>query len=620
MRGIFITIFSILLFFFFYNLILGSINVIVTGGAILFFFVFLVVYSILYFITLRIFKSKVPGPIKFLLFILTIVVFYSYFTLEGYIQEVNEKKRLAQYKSLFLGVLQDVPPNADVWADYNRFYASTGNLKDKEGKQPTFKWGDFELTLLDSSYSAREAKAVSLTQPKLLPNGIKCGAELHFSRKQPDDVEDGFSPKFFQFYHCNVDKLSFRLNRQEIQLNNATLYYKNDTEKGYEPEWIELVKQAAAQLNLSEYWFTRLNGQAKIEKEWRASDIGVIFDSMATPVALAVGAQHPTGLGNMKLKKCFMQSSLSLMVLTNLQDENPTLLTDGLVNKSLSPDCPSKIKVALSYYVDGFEEQSSIKELLGNDFSHINNDVYINWNNNRLYSLGSEYDNHPFFWGKLEIKKFKIAEKGKGAIVYFSNNSPMKMGDFTCREAYFKHNNKPSNNSLSYGNFTLVKCGIDDGIILIKNHPIRINKSNLSYFYSNEKSFQKASDFIEVENSQVPQIKSEILKLELMEFSPILNIANNQLYLKQAVINTQGETIALLGEIKAMNPGEKLTLGKCKYDNYSLKLILKNFSDNDVDVSISSEDTVRPVTLINTENADLCQNIQKQPYYLLSEN
>lgn len=597
---------------------------IVAGGAILFFFVFLFVYSILYFITLSFFKEPVPGPIKFLIFILTCVVFYSYFAWEDYVRETNEKERRAHYKNLFLKELQDVPLNAEVWASYDTFHASTDSLKNEEGKQSTFKWGYFELISLDAPYSARrEAKAISLTQPKELPNDILCGKELNFVHNKSSENGDSFSPESFLFSHCNVDKLNIYLSKQEIQLNNAILYYKNDTEKGYEPDWIEVVKQAAAQLGLTEYWFTRLKGQVRIEKEWVGiDDMGILFDETSTPIALAVSAAHQTGLGNMHLKQCLIKPSLPVMILTNLQDENPTLLTDGLVDNSLSPDCPNIINVAFIYYPDTFESSSNKKESLLQPFSHINDYIGILWDDKypRLSSLWSNSDEHSFFWGKLNIKRFQISliNKKKEVTVHLTDNSPIKLGNFACRrEAVFGHNDKPSDNSLAYENFTLVQCDINEGILFIKNHPIKINRSKLAYFYPNEQYPEKISDFKGKTGSQITQVKSEMLKLELMEYPPILNVAGNQFYLKQAVINTKGDTVALLGEIKEMKQREGIILGKCKYEDYSLTLILKNFLGNDVDVSIS---TYYPssATLINTEDANLCESTQTLPYHILT--
>ncbi|WP_143530780.1 hypothetical protein [Rodentibacter myodis] len=601
---------------------------IVSSYLILYYFIILFIYSVLHFITLRLSKHKIKGPIKFLLFIASFAIFFGYFALRNYIDETIYRKRIKESTSIFLEVLQNVPNNTEIWADYDRFYASTDNLKDEKGKQPTFKWGNFELTSLDSRYSTEEVKAVSLTQPKELPKGMQCGMELYFSSKKSKKDEEGeeyyFKPESFQFSHCNVRELALSLHKQKIQLNNAILYYSDGIEKSY-GAWRESVKQAASQLGLNEYWFVRLEGQVRIEKEWVANDddIGVLFDISANPIALVVSAEHQTGLDNMKLKQCFIKSNSSTMILTNLQDEKPTLLTNDLVDNSQSPNCPTLIKVTLDYHPNIFEELSNKKELLLKNFSHLDNNINVNWNDKypRLYSLWTDSNEHSFFWDKLNIKGFNIESMygRKEVRVELTNDSSIKLGNFICRQkATFWHHDKPLDNSLAYENFTLIRCNIDDGILLIKNHPVKINKGKLAYFYPNEQ-YSEIVDFDEIKSVKKSQFKSEYLELDLIEPYPILNIANSQFYLEQAVVNTKNEIIALLGEIKEIAPMEGVTLGKCKYENPSLTLILKNFTDNDVEVSLSTRKHY-PLILKNTENAYSCRDIQKQPYYILSVN
>lgn len=571
----------------------------------------LIIYFALYAVIGLITNKPLTAKVKVLLIIPTISIPLGYIEWSKYRDAKIAQENQIQRIHKLIEALNGLPANADVGEDQYRLYATTNNLKDEYGNQPTFKWGDFELTSFKSTsqYSVDDVEVISLTQPKELPIGIKCSHELGFTRKMQGLSPKGAVSEEFEFSKCKVDELSLMLNNRNIQLKEFMLYYNHGIPE-YRYETKNLTEKIANLNALHHpYWVARPKGYVKIGDEWIADYISLIFNQEGKPIMLIGAAQHKDELDYTKINQCVIKPRKFTVILTELQDGQVILHTSKEFSDDFSESCPETVRTTLTYFPEQPDtlEKTKASEMKRNPilqiFTGLDDKINVTWSPEyqRLHSVIGM--GKPFFWGDINITSF---QNSLYKIQVNLADNATKLGAFSCREdsnAEFVHLPESADNTLAYNNFALAKCTEVDGLLWFENNPIQAGMGSLEY----------------VDTSNKLQKKS-ISDTSLLIFTPrhhdkaILTVNGFPFYLKEALTNQQGEIITLVGKLMSLNKEETIKLGECEYDHSLLKLT--HFSEKQVDISfnyLGRED------ILEDTNTQKCK-FEQATYQILSQN
>ena len=193
MIKVIVGIFLVLVIFLVGALISGDIIVFFAWWLLPAYAVLLIIYFALYAVIGLTTDKPLTTKIKLLLIIPTISIPWGYTKWTEYRDAQSVQEQKIQREHELVEALTDLPPNAEIGEYDYTLYAKTDNLKDEHGNQPTFKWGNFELTSFKAPINYDQVDVITLTQPKELPHGIKCTHELGFKRKKQEDAEKGLT-------------------------------------------------------------------------------------------------------------------------------------------------------------------------------------------------------------------------------------------------------------------------------------------------------------------------------------------------------------------------------------------------------------------------------------------
>ena len=139
--------------------------------------------------------------------------------------------------------------------------------------------------------------------------------------------------------------------------------------------------------------------------------------------------------------------------------------------------------------------------------------------------------------------------------------------------ASFMHLLEPADNTLAYHNFALTECTTAEGVLWLENNPIQATKGQIEYVDTvNKLQHQSVSN------------TSRLIFTPTSHDQAILSLNGFPFYLQNALTDSQGKIITLVGEIRPTNNQETLSLAKC-VDAYS-QLKLTHFSNKQVNVSV----------------------------------
>ena len=538
--------------------------------------VLLIIYFALYAVIGLMTNKPLSTKVKVLLIIPTISIPWGYTKWTEYRDAQSVQEQKIQREHELVEALTDLPPNAEIGEYDYTLYAKTDNLKDEHGNQPTFKWGNFELTSFKAPINYDQVDVISLTQPKELPHGIKCTHELGFKRKMQEDVEKGLPAEEFEFAECKVAEFSLMLNQQQIQLKDFMLYYNSGL-----PIYKEKITTKLADLNSlpNPYWTARPQGYARIGEEWIVDDLLLILNQEGKPMILIGSAKHQTGLNNTKIDQCLIKSPKFDVILTDLQNEQATLHLIKQFSHHFSESCPETFKTSLTYSSNPLEKLQTTKvgEIKGhpilNIFNHLDDNAEVDWLPENPY-LGQVVSREkPFSWGDVNLFSFRSTPSAVWAQLADDNK---KLGAFSCRKnssASFMHLLEPVDNTLAYHNFALTECTNAEGALWLENTPIQATLGQVEYVDTANKLQHK-----NVSNT------SMLIFTPTYHDQAILTLNGFPFYLQQALTDPQGKIITLVGEIRPVNNQGPITLGKC-VDAYS-QLKLTHFSNKQVNVSV----------------------------------
>ena len=538
--------------------------------------VLLIIYFALYAVIGLMTNKPLSTKVKVLLIIPTISIPWGYTKWTEYRDAQSVQEQKIQREHELVEALTDLPPNAEIGEYDYTLYAKTDNLKDEHGNQPTFKWGNFELTSFKALINYDQVDVISLTQPKELPHGIKCTHELGFKRKKQEDAEKGLTAEEFEFSECKVDEFALMLNQHPIQLKDFVFYYNSGL-----PIYKEKITTKLADLNSlpNPYWTARPQGYARIGEEWIVDDLLLILNQEGKPMILIGSAKHQTGLNNTKIDQCLIKSPKFDVILTDLQNEQATLHLIKQFSHHFSESCPETFKTSLTYSSNPLEKLQTTKvgEIKGhpilNIFNHLDDNAEVDWLPENPY-LGQVVSREkPFSWGDVNLFSFRSTPSAVWAQLADDNK---KLGAFSCRKnssASFMHLLEPVDNTLAYHNFALTECTNAEGALWLENSPIQATLGQVEYVDTANKLQHK-----NVSNT------SMLIFTPTYHDQAILTLNGFPFYLQHALTNPQGKIITLVGKIRPVNNQGPITLGKC-VDAYS-QLKLTHFSNKQVNVSV----------------------------------
>ena len=538
--------------------------------------VLLIIYFALYAVIGLMTNKPLSTKVKVLLIIPTISIPWGYTKWTEYRDAQSVQEQKIQREHELVEALTDLPPNAEIGEYDYTLYAKTDNLKDEHGNQPTFKWGNFDLTSFKAPINYDQVDVISLTQPKELPHGIKCTHELGFKRKKQEDAEKGLTAEEFEFSECKVDEFALMLNQHPIQLKDFVFYYNSGL-----PIYKEKITTKLADLNSlpNPYWTARPQGYARIGEEWIVDDLLLILNQEGKPMILIGSAKHQTGLNNTKIDQCLIKSPKFDVILTDLQNEQATLHLIKQFSHHFSESCPETFKTSLTYSSNPLEKLQTTKvgEIKGhpilNIFNHLDDNAEVDWLPENPY-LGQVVSREkPFSWGDVNLFSFRSTPSAVWAQLADDNK---KLGAFSCRKnssASFMHLLEPVDNTLAYHNFALTECTNAEGALWLENSPIQATLGQVEYVDTANKLQHK-----NVSNT------SMLIFTPTYHDQAILTLNGFPFYLQHALTNPQGKIITLVGKIRPVNNQGPITLGKC-VDAYS-QLKLTHFSNKQVNVSV----------------------------------
>lgn len=538
--------------------------------------VLLIIYFALYAVIGLMTNKPLSTKVKVLLIIPTISIPWGYTKWTEYRDAQSVQEQKIQREHELVEALTDLPPNAEIGEYDYTLYAKTDNLKDEHGNQPTFKWGNFELTSFKAPINYDQVDVISLTQPKELPHGIKCTHELGFKRKKQEDAEKGLTAEEFEFSECKVDEFALMLNQHPIQLKDFVFYYNSGL-----PIYKEKITTKLADLNSlpNPYWTARPQGYARIGEEWIVDDLLLILNQEGKPMILIGSAKHQTGLNNTKIDQCLIKSPKFDVILTDLQNEQATLHLIKQFSHHFSESCPETFKTSLTYSSNPLEKLQTTKvgemkeHPILNIFTHLDDSAEVDWLPENPYLEQVVSREKPFSWGDVNLFSFRSTPSAVWAQLADDNK---KLGAFSCRKnssASFMHLLEPVDNTLAYHNFALTECTNAEGALWLENTPIQATLGQVEY----------------VDTANQLQHKN-VSNTSMLIFTPtyhdqaILTLNGFPFYLQHALTNPQGKIITLVGKIRPVNNQGPITLGKC-VDAYS-QLKLTHFSNKQVNVSV----------------------------------
>lgn len=538
--------------------------------------VLLIIYFALYAVIGLMTNKPLSTKVKVLLIIPTISIPWGYTKWTEYRDAQSVQEQKIQREHELVEALTDLPPNAEIGEYDYTLYAKTDNLKDEHGNQPTFKWGNFELTSFKAPINYDQVDVISLTQPKELPHGIKCTHELGFKRKKQEDAEKGLTAEEFEFSECKVDEFALMLNQHPIQLKDFVFYYNSGL-----PIYKEKITTKLADLNSlpNPYWTARPQGYARIGEEWIVDDLLLILNQEGKPMILIGSAKHQTGLNNTKIDQCLIKSPKFDVILTDLQNEQATLHLIKQFSHHFSESCPETFKTSLTYSSNPLEKLQTTKvgEIKGhpilNIFNHLDDNAEVDWLPENPYLEQVVSREKPFSWGEVNLFSFRSTPSAVWAQLADDNK---KLGAFSCRKnssASFMHLLEPVDNTLAYHNFALTECTNAEGALWLENSPIQATLGQVEYVDTANKLQHK-----NVSNT------SMLIFTPTYHDQAILTLNGFPFYLQHALTNPQGKIITLVGKIRPVNNQGPITLGKC-VDAYS-QLKLTHFSNKQVNVSV----------------------------------
>jgi len=538
--------------------------------------VLLIIYFALYAVIGLMTNKPLSTKVKVLLIIPTISIPWGYTKWTEYRDAQSVQEQKIQREHELVEALENLPSKAEIGEYGYTLYAKTDNLKDEHGNQPTFKWGNFELTSFKAPINYDQVDVISLTQPKELPHGIKCTHELGFKRKKQEDAEKGLTAEEFEFSECKVDEFALMLNQHPIQLKDFVFYYNSGL-----PIYKEKITTKLADLNSlpNPYWTARPQGYARIGEEWIVDDLLLILNQEGKPMILIGSAKHQTGLNNTKIDQCLIKSPKFDVILTDLQNEQATLHLIKQFSHHFSESCPETFKTSLTYSSNPLEKLQTTKvgEIKGhpilNIFNHLDDNAEVDWLPENPY-LGQVVSREkPFSWGDVNLFSFRSTPSAVWAQLADDNK---KLGAFSCRKnssASFMHLLEPVDNTLAYHNFALTECTNAEGALWLENSPIQATLGQVEYVDTANKLQHK-----NVSNT------SMLIFTPTYHDQAILTLNGFPFYLQHALTNPQGKIITLVGKIRPVNNQGPITLGKC-VDAYS-QLKLTHFSNKQVNVSV----------------------------------
>lgn len=576
MIKVIVGIFLVLVIFLVGALISGDIIVFFAWWLLPAYAVLLIIYFALYAVIGLITDKPLTTKIKLLLIIPTISIPWGYTKWTEYRDAQSVQEQKIQREHELVEALTDLPPNAEIGEYDYTLYAKTDNLKDEHGNQPTFKWGNFELTSFKAPINYDQVDVISLTQPKELPHGIKCTHELGFKRKKQEDAEKGLTAEEFEFSKCKVDEFALMLNQHQIQLKDFVFYYNSGL-----PIYKEKITTKLADLNSlpNPYWTARPQGYARIGEEWIVDDLLLILNQEGKPMILIGSAKHQTGLNNTKIDQCLIKSPKFDVILTDLQNEQATLHLIKQFSHHFSESCPETFKTSLTYSSNPLEKLQTTKvgEMKGhpilNIFKHLDDNVEVTWAPEYPYLDKVLSSQKSFSWGEVNLISFESTESS--ILAKFADEST-KIGTFSCSKnsnSRFLHLLEPVDNTLAYHNFALTECTTAEGVLWLENNPIQATKGQIEYVDTvNKLQHQSVSN------------TSRLIFTPTSHDQAILSLNGFPFYLQNALTDSQGKIITLVGEIRPTNNQETLSLAKC-VDAYS-QLKLTHFSNKQVNVSV----------------------------------
>ena len=576
MIKVIVGIFLVLVIFLVGALISGDIIVFFAWWLLPAYAVLLIIYFALYAVIGLITDKPLTTKIRLLLIIPTISIPWGYTKWTEYRDAQSVQEQKIQREHELVEALTDLPPNAEIGEYDYTLYAKTDNLKDEHGNQPTFKWGNFELTSFKAPINYDQVDVITLTQPKELPHGIKCTHELGFKRKKQEDAEKGLTAEEFEFSKCKVDEFALMLNQHRIQLKDFVFYYNSGL-----PIYKEKITTKLADLNSlpNPYWTARPQGYARIGDEWIVDDLLLILNQEGKPMILIGSAKHQTGLNNTKIDQCLIKSPKFDVILTDLQNEQATLHLIKQFSHHFSESCPETFKTSLTYSSNPLEKLQTTKvgEMKGhpilNIFKHLDDNVEVTWAPEYPYLDKVLSSQKSFSWGEVNLISFESTESS--ILAKFADDNT-KLGAFSCSKnsnAYFMHLLEPADNTLAYHNFALTECTNAEGALWLENTPIQATLGQVEYVDTvNKLQHQSVSN------------TSRLIFTPTSHDQAILSLNGFPFYLQNALTDSQGKIITLVGEIRPTNNQETLSLAKC-VDAYS-QLKLTHFSNKQVNVSV----------------------------------
>jgi hypothetical protein len=576
MIKVIVGIFLVLVIFLVGALISGDIIVFFAWWLLPAYAVLLIIYFALYAVIGVITDKPLTTKIKLLLIIPTISIPWGYTKWTEYRDAQSVQEQKIQREHELVEALTDLPPNAEIGEYDYTLYAKTDNLKDEHGNQPTFKWGNFELTSFKAPINYDQVDVISLTQPKELPHGIKCTHELGFKRKKQEDAEKGLTAEEFEFSECKVDEFALMLNQHPIQLKDFVFYYNSGL-----PIYKEKITTKLADLNSlpNPYWTARPQGYARIGEEWIVDDLLLILNQEGKPMILIGSAKHQTGLNNTKIDQCVIKSPEFDVLLTDLQNEQATLHVIKQFSHAFAESCPETIKTSLTYSANPRKKLQTTKvgemkeHPILNIFTHLDDSAEVDWLPENPYLEQVVSREKPFSWGDVNLFSFRSTPSAVWAQLADDNK---KLGAFSCRKnssASFMHLLEPVDNTLAYHNFALTECTNAEGALWLENSPIQATLGQVEYVDTANKLQHK-----NVSNT------SMLIFTPTYHDQAILTLNGFPFYLQHALTNPQGKIITLVGKIRPVNNQGPITLGKC-VDAYS-QLKLTHFSNKQVNVSV----------------------------------
>ena len=163
MIKILVGIFFVLVAFLIKSYLSGDIITFFAWWLLGYYVLYLVIYFGLYSVIALMSDKPLTLKAKALLMIPTISIHWGYGQWIEYRDAKIVQEEKIQRKHQLIEALTDLPPNAEIGEYDYTLYAKTDNLKDEHGNQPTFKWGNFELTSFKAPINYDQVDVISLT-------------------------------------------------------------------------------------------------------------------------------------------------------------------------------------------------------------------------------------------------------------------------------------------------------------------------------------------------------------------------------------------------------------------------------------------------------------------------